>query len=123
MVFKMVVDFENEARRLYSTSILNRAFRWLDGRLKDYRIEKDVDYDNNPAILTVRLWYWKHGLDPVENEIRAHRAREDIYRAIKYVIGYLKDYKIEKDQKLKQEPFELVIKVWWRKEEPPREIV
>jgi len=119
----MTIDLENEGRRLYVTSILNRSFRWLEGRLKDFRIEKNVDYNNNPAILKIKLWYYKHDVDTIENEIRAYRAREDIYRAIKYAVGYLKDYKMEKDQKLRQEPLEVVIKVWWKKEPPPPEIV
>jgi len=61
------------------------------------------------------------GID-FENERRRLYAQQILYRAIKYVIGYLVDYKIEKDQCFDENPMWIFIKVWWDKKTAIKEI-
>jgi len=58
----------------------------------------------------------------LEEERRKVEASEILYRAIKYVIGYLKGYRIEKNQNLTSNPMWIFIKVWWKKEDVEMEI-
>jgi len=58
----------------------------------------------------------------LEEERRKLEASDILYRAIKYVIGYLKGYKIEKHDNLKSNPMWIFIKVYWKTEDIEKDI-
>ena len=58
----------------------------------------------------------------LEEERRKYEASAILYRAIKYIIGYLKGYKIEKQENLTSNPMWIMVKVWWKTEDIKKEI-
>lgn len=59
----------------------------------------------------------------LEAEGRKIYAQDVMYRAIKYIIGYLKGYKVEKEEDFSGNPLIITVKVWYKEEEPPKEII
>jgi len=58
----------------------------------------------------------------LEEERRKYEAADILYRAIKYVIGYLKGYRVEKQENLESNPMWVIIKVWWKTEDINKDI-
>jgi len=46
-------------RMIYAQSIMFRAFNYMNRFLKDYKIEKEIDFDGEPLIMTVKVWFRK----------------------------------------------------------------
>jgi len=58
----------------------------------------------------------------LEEERRKLEASDILYRAVKYIIGYLKGYKIEKHDNLNSNPMWIVVKVYWKTEDIEEDI-
>lgn len=58
----------------------------------------------------------------LEEERRKYEASAILYRAIKYIIGYLKGYKIQKQENLTSNPMWIFVKVWWKTEDIKKDI-
>jgi len=58
----------------------------------------------------------------LEEERRKYEASTILYRAVKYIIGYLKGYKIEKQENLTSNPAWIFVKVYWKTEDIKKEI-
>jgi len=58
----------------------------------------------------------------IEEERRKQEAADILYRAIKYIIGYLQGYRIEKRDNLKSNPMWILVKVYWKTEDIEAEI-
>jgi len=59
----------------------------------------------------------------LEEERRKYEASAILYRAVKYVIGYLKGYRIEKRENLTSNPMWIMVKVWWKSEDIKKDIL
>ncbi|RLG33793.1 hypothetical protein DRN97_04190 [Methanosarcinales archaeon] len=58
----------------------------------------------------------------IEEERRKQEAGAILYRAIKYIIGYLQGYKIEKQENLRSNPAWIFVKVYWKREDTEKTI-
>lgn len=58
----------------------------------------------------------------LEEERRKYEASAILYRAIKYIIGYLKGYRIEKQENLTSNPAWIFVKVYWKSEDIEKDI-
>lgn len=124
-------ELEAEGRRLYISDVMYKGIKYIMGYLKEYKVQKEENFKSNPLEIHVKVWYDIIGsvetddlqLIVIETEKRKAFAISIMYRAIKYIMGYIKGYKMEVEQKFDSNPLEIHMKVWYKEEERPKEIV
>jgi len=53
-----------------------------------------------------------------EEDARRRYALKKLIHMVKYLLGYLQDYRIVYEIKTGRNPFEVYVKVYWKEEEP-----
>lgn len=127
----MTPELEAEGRRIYVSDILYKGIKYIMGYLKEYKVQKEENFRSNPLEIHVKVWYdLPRGVETddlelivIKTEERRKFAMRVMLSAIKYIMGYLKGYKMEIEQNFDYNPLEIHMKVWYKEEERPKEIV